>query len=356
MKIFFTAVATLFIFGCSHQQVETTNPAREPNQVRAVLPDHAEYRRFYQIAEGLDFTQPNTKLKMSSGGTSVYAVIEVDGRAIGAVLPENSATKVSGEIAAFHVARALGVGHLYQPGVYYHLTGRNLAAFKAIIPKDPFPSKWKEFNRVNVSKLIDENPDGIGTVFKEFGKKPDNYDDLVDRSANAFRPEHRLPGSQTSMGQLLSCRGAQPNKNTVVTVNKGQSTEYMMAKQLSSIFLIDGIMQQWDRFSGGNLQTITENGQVRFAANDNGGTWSKNWTSRFLSIVSRFDRAVAQRILELDAFLNQGSGEFLGIRTEAELAQAFGIERFPAAMRNIKSSIRLVATHIQSHPNCFFEE
>lgn len=329
--------------------------ARIPAQQGATLPDQSQYTAFYETARQLDFTKPNVKLKMSSGGTSVYAVIEVDGKPIGAVLPENTATKISGEIAAFHLGRALGIGPLYQEGVYYYLTGANLEAFRGIIPDAPFSGKWKEQNRLSVLEQIRKSPQGIDTVFKKFGTKPVDYPGLVNAAANRFNGAHILQGSRTPFGQFLDCKGPQPSKSVVVTANKGTATEYEMATQLSSIFLIDALTQQWDRFSGGNLQTITENGKVRFAANDNGGTWSSSWTQRFLSIVSRFDRNVAQRILALDDFLNRRSSEFLGLRSETELAQALGIERFPSAMRAIKTSLSSVAAHIRANQDCFFE-
>ncbi len=321
---------------------------------RAELPNDERYQFMQEITRTLDLTASNVTLGMSSGGTSVYGVYMVNGKARGAVLPENAATKVSGEIVTFYLARALGVDHLYSPAIYHHLTGKNLAKLRSVIPSTPYKNSLKEGNRRNLLARIAKSPEGIHTVYKHWGHKPADYDDLVLWRKNSFNTNHVLPGSRTPFAHFLKCDGTRPSQTTQVRMNGGTNTEYELARQLSTEFLIDALSQQWDRFSGGNLQTITVDGVVNFASYDNGGTWGGiRWTQKFLQIVTRFDRNVATELLQLNDFLANG-GNYRGFRSEAELARGLGIENFPQAMSSLKQSLRLVADHLRRHTGCYF--
>lgn len=344
-------VFTLSVVNCSSMGKSGRNIAQAGGNFSGA----EEWAEMQQIAANLDMTAASgTTLKPSSGGTSVYAVLNRNNAPIGAVIPENSATSLSGETLAYTLSRALGVSDLYQPGIYFFLTGNNLQAFKNIIPSTPYPYQHKEENRLKLIKRIEQNPNGIDTVFKKWDSKPNDYDAMVSVSANTLNTSHVLPGSSAPLASFLKCNGPQPSTSTKVTMNKGTTSEATAARQLSSILLIDALMQQWDRFSGGNLQTVTKDGVVRFVAYDNGGTWSPGWTAKTLSFVTRFDRDVAEKILGLNNFLNNNSGEYQGLKTEAELTAALGMEKFPNAMATLKKTVKQVATHIQNNPNCFF--
>lgn len=351
------AVLTVVVAGgCGHSSPRSTPDqaeSRAPAQAPGELPDAGDWRSFYDTARDLDLTRSDVTLSMSTGGTSVYAVVSVSGRPIGAVIPENSATRIPGEIMAFHLSRALGVSHLYQPGVRYFLTGANLQAFRAIVPDTPFVGKKnKEINRKAVLEQIRKQPQGIDTVFKLFGTKPKDYDALVQ--SNRINEAHVLKGGTGPFAAFLKCQGPRPSATARLTLNGGTGVELELARQLSSIFLIDALTQQWDRFSGGNLQTVTEQGEVRFFAADNGGTWEgTGWTQKFLNIVSRFDPGVADRILEMDRFFREG-GEFLGLRSPEEFARAMGVENYPKAMSRFRASLELVAAHVRKHQGCTF--
>ncbi len=357
------SIAKCFIVGgislvaalsCSHK--ETGSAQREPAQAKVPaygLPDSDKWAYVYQMVNDFDFNREDTTLKLSSGGTSVYAVVSVGGKVLGATIPENSATSLSGEIMAFNLSRVLGVSDLYQPGVYYNLTGNNLKKFMELVPKTPLSGN-KEENRKKILERYQNNSQEMPTVFKPFGTKPKDYDDLVGGNTLS---NHKLPGSMSTVKEMLTCSGAQPSKNRSIMINGGSSTEYQLIKQLSTIFLIDALTKQWDRFSGGNLQTLTENGQVKFISFDNGGTWGGDgWTNKFLAIVTRFDSEAVDQILKMNDFLTQG-GTFMGLRNEQEFIQAMGIEKFPNVMKSFKGALNLVAQHVRknSQSPCRFE-
>lgn len=315
----------------------------------------SQWEEMVAAAANFDITPASgTTLSMSTGGTSVYGVINRGGRAIGAVIPQNSATQLSGEVMSYTVARLLAISELYQAGIYVKLTGRNLEAFGELIPEGPFKNSLREKNRQALLKRIAKNPDGIDAIFKKWEVKPAAYDSLV--SGNRLNSSHVLKGSSKPFASFLKCDGPQPSKEVKVIMNGGQTSELEAARQMSSILLIDALMQQWDRFSGGNLQTaIGPKGQVHFAAFDNGGTWSEPWTAKNLSLVTRFDREVARRLLELNRFLNLGGSSYLGIRTEKELIKMLNAENFPSDYARFKKSLAVVARHLETHKGCKFE-
>ncbi|MBC7369971.1 MAG: hypothetical protein H7326_00295 [Bdellovibrionaceae bacterium] len=339
---------------CAHSEMVKREVAQSTN-----VPDQERWKRFKEFAANLDLTAEGTSIAISSGGTSVYAVVSRGGKPIGAVLPENAATSLSGEVLTFHLAKILGYADIYQPGTYKLLTGANLRAFSEIIPKSPYEGKVyanKELNRVAILERIQRSPNGIDAIYKDWANRPYDYDGLSNWKINSFDKSHILKGSKTPFASFLTCAGPLPAKDVVVNMNKGTTNEFDAARELSTIFLIDALTQQWDRFSGGNLQTITVDGKVHFGAYDNGGTWGgTRWTSKYTELVSRFDRDAAQRLMDMNKFLNEGSGGFMGLRTEAELMQVLGVTKLPGTFKKFKESLKMVSAHIIKNQNCYFE-
>lgn len=334
---------------------ETTSADTRKVATTPSLPGNEAYTELESFVSTLDLTTPGTELSISSGGTSVYAVVKRNGRPLGAVLPENAATRLSGEVLSFRLSQILGVAKIYQPGFYLRLEEKNLKAFKDIVPTTPYQGVHKEQNRKSILERIQKNPQGIHAIFKDWSYKPKDYDALVNVAANKINTSHVLKGSRTPFASFLKCEGPTPSKNVTVSMNKGTTTEYEAAKELSTVFVIDGLVQQWDRFSGGNLQTLQLGDKVHFAAYDNGGTWGgPSWTKKYTDIVSRFDQDVAQKVIELNAFLNEGAISFLDFRSETELIQALGISQISEAMPKFKASLKIMAEHMKKKEGCYF--
>jgi hypothetical protein len=374
MKTYFRALfsgclAIGFLSACSHApaapEAATSSTAadamdhRHPaaNRRLAVLPDQDAWQALYDYADNLDLANPGVTLTLSSGGTSIYAVINIGGKAVGAIIPENSSSLVSGETLAFTLSRALGVYELYQPGVYHALSGRNLDAFMTVVPRTPIMKngrlqKNKEENRISILKRYQKQR-VFDAVFKRWDEKPKNFE-AINGNGPMINTTLVLPGSRSTVASLLQCNGPRPSPAVTVSFNGGTNTEYEAARELSAILLIDALTQQWDRFSGGNLQTITKNGRSMFVSIDNGGTWGgTRATLRNLSMVSRFDRGVAQQILDMDDFFTTRR-PYKGLRNDAEFVSAFDIVQAPTAFKKFKESLKLTADHIRRHPNCFF--
>src|SRR5690349_7789126 len=133
---FLVVLALFFIAACS--QSPKRNVAQDEKAER--------WKKLDEFVTNLNLTEEGTTLKMSSGGTSVYAVINRGGQDIGAVIPENAATKLSGEVMSFYLAKILGYADIYQPGLYFHLDGKNLKAFTQMIPLAKMNNKLREEN------------------------------------------------------------------------------------------------------------------------------------------------------------------------------------------------------------------
>ncbi len=356
MKTFFIFASFVLIlpFGCSTK----TSLDRTPNQASAIteLPDYANWINLINFTNTISLNDPAYTLVPSSGGTSIYVVLKKEnGAPVGAILPQNGATILSGEILSFHLARAFNVTSLYQPGFFRLLQGQDLKTFTEFVKNVAAPNSAKKENKKLILENIAKNPNGIKTIFKPFGTKPQDYDALVSVEKNNLNPKHVLNGSKNTVASMLSCKGPQPNPQTVIQANGGSTSEYNAVKQLSAILLIDALTQQWDRFSGGNLQTLTENGVVKFIAFDNGGTWGGvERTTKSLSLVTRFDKKMAEDILKLNASLNQKTTDFYGITSDTAFLHALGIEQFPQALPLLKKSLAQVAQHIEANKNCFF--
>jgi|GEM_PF-1818625 len=374
-KLGVLAVAALSITACSHgplasnQAVQTEASAsekRQPaNQRLATLPDQAQWQSLYDYADALDLTQVELALH-TGNGTSVYGVVSIGGKPIGAVIPEgNSSGSITGETIAFTISRALGVSDIYQPGIYKQLTGRNLDAFMAIVPRTVITNKsgkvldLKEANRKKILSLYAKDPSHLDSVFKRWDVKPKDVDG-ISKDGLSLSPAFTVAGARAPLASFLQCNGPRPDPSRKVTFAGGTSDELSVAKQLSAILLIDAMTQQRDRFSGGNLQTITKDGVAKFASIDNGGTWGGGkadpdlWTRRNLSSVTRWDRNVAEQILGMADLIERGR-PYLGLRNEAELIAALDItEASPDIVARFKRATVYTANHIRQHANCYF--
>jgi hypothetical protein len=330
----------------------------------AALPDQAAWQSLYDYADALDLTNPAIDLKMHNGeGTSVYGVMSINGKPIGAIIPENSSASVSGETLAFTLSRAFGVYQIYQPGVYHFLSGANLDAFMKIVPRQTIISAKtgkrqtnKDDNRIAILKRYHDQPQGMDAVFKRWDDKPKDFNE-INGVGPYINKSLVLSGSRAPLASLVQCGGPQPNPNTRVTFMGGSNSEFEVARELSAILLIDALTGQWDRFSGGNMQVITKqttSGPVSMlAAIDNGGTWQKNAVDANLSMVSRFDRGVADQILAMDDFFTLGQ-PYLGLRNEAEFKSAFDIVQISKTFARFKENVKKTANHIRANEGCYF--
>lgn len=306
-------------------------------------------RSFEKIAENLDISHSSVTLKSSSGGTSVYVVVHSKNKDVGAVMPQNGAGKIFGEIAGYTLSEALGFSSTAQKAVYFPLKGKQREAFhKHLTSLDRNKmGKWKKKNYDTIKNNLEAaRKKGADTplpaVFMLWDQgKPRDYSNI--------HKKNRL-NLDDPIAKFLSATSPKPS-NTLVSLPgiKGRkASQKDLAIQMSNIFLVDAIIAQWDRFSGGNFQYIrVEPNSFRFVAFDSGGAFEKSWRKRYYSWVSRFHRPTAEGILRLDDFIQGKATQFQGFTSTQDLQKALGLAHPGAPWKLIKEGIGLTADHIR---------
>jgi hypothetical protein len=108
---------------------------------------------------------------------------------------------------------------------------------------------------------------------------------------------------------LEGIKGGQPRFPKVPTERRIE-----LARQLSTIFVLDSLFGQWDRFWNNLEASGDKHGRLKLIARDNGGATLNNWDSRanYDQWVSRFDRALIEKLTALNAFLKGETKSFAG--------------------------------------------
>ena len=290
------------------------------------------------------------KLKASNGGTSAYAKVILPGHdsPSGCYLPPNSSGIIDGEVTAYRVALLLGAGKTVQVANLKAVQGAELARMQKFMTDTVWSHAAQIKNQKNIVSLIAEDLKAGKPLFgalKCWNRKPYDFDELLSPDHNGLKADAKeTQWIRSSLPQPTEASYAKTMETVSVI-----STEVALAKELSTHFLIDAIMGQWDRFSGGNLQLmVAPGGVLHFGLFDNGGTWGDDKdVLHTLSFVTRFDRKVADTILDLDQSICQKQ-EFHGA-TDQELKEFLQMDQdFSGDNWDLlKHNITLTADHIR---------
>ena len=311
-----------------------------------LLEETAEIEQLLRDGDSRAMLKPRT-----GAGTSVYVHLylrteaDVDGNdpyeLRGAILPDNSATSPLGEVFSYNLARALGVEEISAPAAHLQLAGRGFQEFRRILQNESFrKGSHKENNRQD---LLEKIRDGrsISYVFKPWDSKPFSVDELV--TSNRLNERHPIARS-------IKADQPQPGNDSIQleAQNDSRSAAVDFARQLSAIMVIDMLTGQWDRFSGGNLEAVVDDGKTTLVAYDNGGTfsWSEKRFQNYKTYVTRFDKDVAARVLAMNDFLSDRSSEFLGFTSEDDFKREMGMDKSRVSWSKFKVRLSEVASHI----------
>jgi hypothetical protein len=272
-----------------------------------------------------------------------------DGRPWGAVVPEHCGTVIDAEIFAHTLATLLGVPELEGPARRLSLRGPARQRVVGLLRAEDF-SGDNHYRRENVRDFLDHagGHAPLAAVAKVWGPPPHDADFLI--KGGALDPQQPL-------ARFLRADQPMPSRRPMSLAGiPGTAPELDLARQLSSIFVIDVLLGQRDRFSGGNLQAIVVPGQspprIRFVAYDNGDALDRDdppSTASYLAMVTRFDRSLAARLRALHDFLEGRTSAFQGFAREAELQRALQLQ-WPEAWARFKRNLALMVAHIQRVP------
>ena len=312
------------------------------------LPASAELQGWYSLVQrvGKGLESGDRKFAFEMKKAHVYPKVRWNGELVGAFRSASASTNVEGEIATFNIARALGCDDLFQPATGMELRGKGLATLTHLFETAKFPAEREKDRRQVLAEIAGE-PEVLHGVFKQaLPVKAVKYRSIEREEA----PTNGVLNEADPVARFLKHRAPQPGMELMTPPGiQGQAPAGTLSRQLSSILLVDALAGQWDRFSGGNLHVLVEDGRARFIAVDNGGAGfvdDQGYLGRFKKTVTRFDPRVTARLFALEAFLEKG-GRFLDFHDEHSLAEALKIEE-PEHWDVFKERVRQVAAHVRA--------
>jgi hypothetical protein len=243
-------------------------------------------------------------------------------------VPTNPSSIPEAEVAAYRVSRFLGISRLFYPVDYYQLGPKATAAFATMVKGSSVVDKDSVYNRNLVLSELKANPNNIFGTYR-IRPKTKMF------TASALGREGKFDET-IGLAQEIKATGRMPDERRIPIdgVKGGQAgfpeapTEQRieLARQLSTIFVMDMLFGQWDRFWN-NLEAAGDrNGRLKLIARDNGGATLDDWEGHdsYNRWVSRFDRDLIQRLTALNAFLKGNQREFAGFTSVDAWQKAAG--------------------------------
>lgn len=315
---------------------------------------------FYRFVDALDLSDPRYRLTTRhGGGTSCYVtVVDAHGHEAdrplpvwGAVISEHCGTNIYSEEFAFTLATLLGVPEIEGVGRLMKLTGAAKARFVRLVGGDDYrrDNKYRQENVADFrafTALHADPKEPLMAIARVWGPRPRAADFLLRGEELDFA--HPI-------ARFLNAEGPQPTIAPIALPGiAGKASARALARQLSTIFVIDALESQRDRFTGENIQVIQlpNSGtppRVQFVAYDNGDAFEDpdaRWVKAYFRRVTRFDRRVAEKLGELHAFLTGERPEFAGFRSEAALIVALGVSGQAELWATFRRNLGLVVGHI----------
>ncbi len=306
------------------------------------LPATPGDRDFLAKVSSLDLNSSSVQLEYKDSGTSLGLKIKVNGSKGGKWAPENSANHVEGQVVTYNMSRFLNMSDMVVPSAYYRLKDPALAKFKNMLASARETNKWRKINRVDILKAISQSPNGLLGVYTE-GLPGGSIEvkSLKHPGAETINPSHPV-------ARFIRADGPKPSNNfmklaEVKARGGGQApheTELELARQFSKIMVLDMLMGQWDRFSGGNVEASVSGSKVFFISRDNGGSTVQGTANlaKYYRIVTRFDREQVEMIRTLAAQLSSPA-------TAPELLKVLQVR---SSRHSLVERAKLILTHVQA--------
>jgi hypothetical protein len=280
----------------------------------------------------VDLDDPKMRLEYklaSAGGSSIGMFIGIgDAPTDRSFVPTNPSSIPEAEVVAYRLSRFLGISRLTYPVDYYRLGPKANAFFKDMVTKTPENTdKDRQFNRNMVLTELKRSPSVLGI----YRLKPKIKMSTV--SVLGTEGEFNL---NTGLARGMQAAGPMPDDRQIPLEGvKGGKAGYPeapterrveLARQLSTIFVLDSLFGQWDRFWNNLEASGDKNGRLKLIARDNGGATLENWDTRdsYNRWFSRFDRDLIDRLTTLNAFLKGQAPEFAGYKDVEAWKKAVG--------------------------------
>lgn len=303
-----------------------------------VLPRDQKFEA--KLAE-LDPSCTDCKLTYKNTGTSVGFKLEIKDKSHGKFTCKGSATNVEAQVVSYRLGQFLGMSALVMPSAYYSVRGTTLQSFKGMLSRAAERNRWRAENRNNTLAAISRAPEKLEVVYTPHvkGGSPE-VKGLANASANTINSNHLI-------ARFIRADGPKPSANKLMTLDgvkakdgsQPRESELELARQFSQIMVLDMIMGQWDRWSGGNVEAGIDEQRVFFTARDNGGASmvGKAHIEKYKRIVTRFDRAQIERVKRLVELLSNST-------TAPEL---FTLLQVRTARNSLLERAKIVIEHVR---------
>lgn len=286
----------------------------------------------------LDLDDPSLRLdykKPTSDGSSIGVYIgRGDKPANASFVPTNTSSVPEAEVVSYRLARFLGVSRNYFPVDYYKLGPKAFARFRDMVLRT---AEFDDDRITNRNMVIKELKADTTSILGIYRPKPKSrmYPARTLGTQGQFNRSSEL-------GQAIRATGPMPGVALMRLAGiKGGGVGYPaspaeqqveLARQLSTIFVIDQLLGRWDRFWENLEASGDKNGRLKLIARDNGGATLDDWEEfeNYSRWVSRYDRDVIARLTALNAFLTGEAKEFSGFTNVKKWQTAVGF-REPAS-------------------------
>jgi hypothetical protein len=304
---------------------------------------------FDAIMKTVNLDDPTLRLEYkqpTSDGSSIGVFIGKGDKPTNAsFVPLNSSSIPEAEVVSYRLARFLGVSRIYYPVDYYTLSPQGTARFRDMVVRTKETSEDRIVNRDLVLKELKANPNGLLGIYRLKPKtKMSAARSLGTRGefatgtalAQTIRATGPMPSDRPM--PLEGIKGGRPGYPDVPTERAVE-----LARQLSTIFVVDQLLGQWDRFWENLEASGDKNGRLKLIARDNGGATLDDWEGHdtYSRWVSRFDRDLIDKLTALNAFLKGEAKEFAGYTSPDAWKTAAGFI-VPASYTTFRKKLTLL--------------
>lgn len=280
----------------------------------------------------VDLDDPSLRLeykKPTSDGSSIGVYIGRGDKPTNAsFVPTNTSSIPEAEVVSYRLARFLGVSRNYFPVSYYTLGPKALAKFRDMVLATSEDEGDRNTNRNMVIKELKAHPDSLLGIYR-LKPKTKMYGALSLGAEGHFNLNTPLARTVRASGPMPTddkmaldgVKGGGPGYPTPPTEEQVE-----LARQLSTILVIDQLLGQWDRFWQNLEASGDKNGRLKLVARDNGGATLDDWDEfeTYSRWVSRYDRSLISRLTALNAFLKGEAKEFEGFTDPGAWQDAAG--------------------------------
>jgi hypothetical protein len=287
---------------------------------------------FDALIKTVDLDDPALTLvykKPTTDGSSIGFYIGTgDKPASASFVPTNTSSVPEAEVVSYRLARFLGVSRNYYPVGYYKLGPKATATFREMVLSAREVELDRTINRDMVMKDLKANPDSILGIYR-IKPKTKMYAAKSLGSEGRFNFQSVLADALRASGQMptdekIPLEGVKGGRADFPTPPLERQVE--LARQLSTIFVIDQLVGQWDRFWGNLEASGDKTGRLKLVARDNGGATLNDWEDykTYNNWVSRYDRKLIEQLTALNAFLKGESKDFSGFTAPDQWKDAAG--------------------------------